>query len=326
MQEGSGMSKQRICGDDETIAYDHWSAAVIHTLVADGLGYTSQVSKGMLSRRHDEFLQLVRMPGNPPTYPVAHTILTFCSGNWYKDPVRDITTTVKDISDHLWDMVLGGVPLRIAQRLGCRVLDYLVQVKDAERRLVPLEWWAYRGCGLPEGHPLWGCVLTEASPLLETDLDIGIVPSHATDDSMLREADAWRGIDPRIKMRIRKQRMTTAYRNVAKNALTRQYDANTLLTWPRRSTTRYSLPNDHNLGKVQTNRWRTVPERLLVRSARAVAIGAKFPPELLDTVEMWHAISNLRPRERAAMLNGLQERQMPTRGWRWLLPPLLRVA
>jgi hypothetical protein len=322
----SRMSKQRICGDDETVAYSDWCAAVVHTLVADALGFTSQVSKGMLSLRHDEFLQLVRLPGRPPKYPVAHTILTFCSGNWYKDPVRDISSTIKDVSDHLWDMVLGGVPLRVAQLLGCRVLDYLIQVKGSQGELVGLEWWLYRGAGLPEGHPLWGCVRTAASPVLMTDLDVGDVPSNATDSSLEREAVAWSAISPGVKERVRRQRRMASYRNVAKNALTRQYDTQILATWPLRMVTTYVLPDSHGLPHVQANRWRTIPERLVARSARAVAVQVKFPPELLDTKEMWNALTRLRPRERAAMLNGLVERQKPTRGWRWLLPPLLRVA
>jgi hypothetical protein len=322
----SYSSKQRICGDDETIAYDNWVAAVTHTHVADALGFTSQVDKGMLSLRHDEFLQLIRMPGRPPKYPVAHTILTFCSGNWYKDPVRDISSTVKDISDHLWDMVLGGVPQTVAQQLGCRVLDYLVQVKDEKNELVPLEWWKYRGCGLPEGHPLWGCDVTEASPLFLADVDVGDLPAAATDDSLAREEAAWARIDPAIRRRVRQQRATASYRNVAKNALTRQYDAMTLQTWPQRQRTVYRCDGQNNLVKVPVNRWRAIPDRTRARSARAVAIQVKFPPELLDTEEMWEAMTGLQPRERATMLAGLHERQKPTVSWRWWLPPLLRAT
>lgn len=317
--------KQRVCGDDETLAYNEWCGAVLHTLVADGLGYTSQVAKGMLSRRHDEFLQLIRLPGRPPKYPVAHTILTFCSGNWYKDPVRDVSTTVKDVSDHLWDMVLGGVPLRVAQRLGCSVLDYLMQVKDEEGSLVALEWWDFRGCDLPEGHPLWGCIQTVANPVLADDLDVGSLPSHATDASLLREAEAWRAIDPATRARVRRQRLTTAYRNVAKNALTRQYDEKVQAVWPRRHVRPYTLPDSSGLPAVQANRWRAVPGRLVARSARAVAVQVKFPPELLDTPDMWKAMITMTPRARSTMLLGLEEQQKPTRGWRWWLPPLLRV-
>jgi hypothetical protein len=317
--------KQRICGDDETLSYTKWACAAVHALVADALGFTSQVSKGMLSRRHDEFLQLIRMPGRPPKYPVAHTILTFCSGNWYKDPVRDISSTIKDISDHLWDMVLGGVPLLIAQLLGARVLNYLIQVKDSDNRLVPLEWWDYRGCGLPEGHPLWGCDRTIAAPVLATDLSVGDLPAFATDDSLMREQDAWAVIEPAVRQRVRAQRLMQSYRNVAKNALTTQYDSKIIETWPQRSPRRYVFPKVSGLPQVQTNRWRAIPDRLIGRSARAVAIQVKFPPELLDTPDMWRAMITLKPRERAAMLLGLQQRQQPTRGWRWLLPPLLRA-
>lgn len=319
-------SKQRICGDDETLAYTNWSAAVCHTLVADALGYESQVSKGMLSRRHDEFLQLVRTPGNVPQYPVAHTILTFCSGNWYKDPVRELATTVKDISDHLWDMVLGGLPHSIARQLGGEVLDYLMQVKTRDGKLAKLEWWTYRGCGLPQGHPLWGGTVTLASPILSPILQVGDVPSRATDDSLQRESEMWNIIGQAARERVKQQRALAAYRNIAKNELTKQYDAAALLTWPLRYSYWDSTVDPYFSVVVPHNRWRAVPDRLVARSARAVAVSVKFPPEMLDTDEMWLAIACLRPRERSAMLQGLVDRQKPTVGWRWMLPPLLRAV
>jgi hypothetical protein len=318
-------SKQRICGDDETLSYTHWHVAICHTLVADALGYASQVSKGLLSRRHDEFLQLMRMPGCPPTYPVANTILTFCSGNWYKDPVRDLGSTVKDVSDHLWDMHLGGVPLICCQELGVKVLDYLMQVKDDDGNLVELEWWAFRGSGLPEGHPLWGCEPTEACPLVEITTGLRNLPAHATDASIQSESKIWDVIGREAEGRVRASRMNQSYRHVAKTALTREYDANVASVWARRSRVFHEMPTLVP-PPVPANRWRSIPVRGLERSARAVAIKVKFPPELLDEEEMWRAMTVLEPRDRSAMLQGLAERQKPTRSWRWYLPPLLRVA
>jgi len=319
------VSKQRICGDDETLGYSHWHVAVCHTLVADALGYTSQVSKGMLSLAHDEFLQLIRIPGRPPKYPVANTILTFCSGNWYKDPVRNLGTTVKDISDHLWDMHLGGVPLQVCQQLGMQVLDYLMQVKDTNGELIPLEWWKYRGCGLPEGHPLWGCVITPAAPDLHVNPIIRNVPAHATDDAIKSEEAIWDVIGREAQERVRAERIEQSYRNVAKNQLTREYDRAVCATWPRRENHAYHEEPDR-IPPVQANRWRAIPTRALERSARTVAIKVRFPPELLGQEEMWKALPSLAPRDRAQLIQGLHDRQKPTRSWYWRLPPLLRVA
>jgi hypothetical protein len=319
--------KQRICGDDETLSYNTWAPAVCHTLVADAAGFTSQVSKGLLSRKHDEFLQLMRTPGAPPQYPVCATMLTFCSGNWYKDAVRDIPSTVKDISDHAWDMVLGGLNIGIARELAAYVCDYMMQVQNGEHRLEALEWWQYRGCNLPEGHPLWG-VVTEAPPTVADTWELSGVPAEAVQQSLRREEKFWADIPPMVRDRVMHQRLCEAYRPVAKKALTREHDEQVLKVWPRRQTKWTPKPPPEWSGPppVPTNRWRAIPMRAMERSARAVAIKVGFPPELLGTEYMWWALTKLTPRDRAVMIQGLQEKQKPTKGWRWWLPPLLRVA
>jgi hypothetical protein len=319
--------KQRICGDDETLAYRNWGAAVCHTLVADAAGYTSQVTKGLLSLRHDEFLQLMRTPGNVPRYPVCATILTFCSGNWYKDAVRDVSSTIKDISDHVWDMVLGGLPHGVARRLAAAACDYMMQVKTEEGELVPLEWWSYRGGGIPGGHPLWECE-TEAAPCVKASLQLHDVPSAAVDESMRRESVFWQDIPAEEAARVRMQRLAESYRPVAKQALTQQHDANVLRDWPQRTMwkTEAVAGTGPQVPPVPRNRWRAIPHRMAERSARSVAIKVGFPPELLGTEYMWNALVKLRPRDRAVLVQGLHDQQKPTRGWRWRLPPLLRVV
>lgn len=324
---GIRITKQRVCGDDETVAYDEWGPAVVHCFVADGLGFKSQAAKGLVSTRHDEFLQLMRCPGNIPKYPVAHTILTYCSGNWYKDPVRDLSSTIKDVSDHVWDMVLGGLPDWLGRRLAGGVLDYLMQVRDADSGvLVPLEWMAFVGNGAPGGHPLWA-IETGPPPNVSGELTIAGVPSFATTDSMLSEAHVWATVPEEVRARIHRQRRVQSYRVVAKNALTSQYDAAALLVWPaRQEWNTYIEPVQLTRAVVPHNRWRSVPERVPFRSARAVAISVGFPPELLGTEYMWRALTKLPPRQRSAMLAGLSDRQKPTSGWRWEVPPLLRAS
>lgn len=321
----AASNKQRVCGDDETLAYTNWAAAVTHTLVADALGFQSQIVKGMLSTNHDEFLQLLRFPGSPPKYPVANTILSFCSGNWYKDPVRDLTSTIKDISDHVWDMHLGGVPYNICQELAQAVLNYLMQIKGPDGKLKRLEWWNYRGCGLPEGHPLWGNVRTEMAPTVPILASVQNVPTYATEDSIHREKEIWKNIDTTIKTRVQLQRAQQAYRNVAKNALTKEYDTNAYEIWENRRQQINNMPKQVHV-VTPANRWRAVPARAIERSARAVAIRVKFPPELLNTEEMWRALPALKPRDRATLIQGLHDKQKPTVSWRWNMPPLLRAV
>jgi len=214
--------KQRICGDDETLAYHEWAPAACHTLIADALGFESQVSKGLLSTRHDEFLQLMRFPGSVPEYPVANTILTFCSGNWYKDPVRDLTTTIKDVSDHVWDMILGGIPQKVGRALATQVLNYLMQVKSGGE-LYSLEWQAFRG-GNPGGHPLWNFVETDPAPILKADAGILRLPNDAAVHSMDREAEVWEKLGHHRQAEVLNTRTWLAYRVLAKDWLQHQYD------------------------------------------------------------------------------------------------------
>lgn len=316
-------SKQRVCGDDETVSYTHWAVATLHTLVADALGYTSQVTKGLLSTCYDEFLQLMRSPGNLPTYPVAHTILTFCSGNWYKDPVRDLTSTIKDVSDHVWDMVLGGLPVNAGQILAYSTLNYLMQVKR-DGHLVPLEWYDFRGMGLTTGHPLWRNELTEAPPKVEIVYPSLQVPIHAAQDSTLREQPVWEFLGHHRRKQIVAERGWTSYRNVAKHWLLGQYDQAAVEKWPLRRANTF-IPGEAPPPPIPVNRWRAVGERGVERSARVVALKCGFPPELLNTDDMWKAMSMLSARDRSNMYAGLADRQKATSGWRYYVPPLLRV-
>jgi len=315
-------SKQRLCGDDETIAYDHWGAAAVHTYVADALGFTSQVSKGMLGRRYDEFLQLLRFPGSIPRYPVAHTMLTFCSGNWYKDPVRNLENTVYDLSSHAWDMVREGFPQDKAQQLCGYVLDYLMQIQDNHKRLVPLEWRSFLG-SIPGGHPLWGFTKTIRYPTVTHELPELPLPQAATQDSFKREMQVWEYIGKNRMNDVKKARMWQSYRQVAKNWLQRQYDDAALKVWPRRTITKGTYPIVRH--SIPASRWRARGQRDTERSIRAVAKEAGFPPELLGTEEMNKALAIMRPRQRARMAKGMAERQKPTLSWAWELPPLLRA-
>nr|UXL82813.1 RNA-dependent RNA polymerase [Conidiobolus heterosporus totivirus 2] len=318
----ANTSKQRICGDDEVLAYDHWAPAVMHTLVTDAIGFSSKVEKGLLSRRHDEFLQLMRSPGNVPSYPVAHTILTYCSGNWYKDPVRDLGSTVKDVQDHAWDMVLGGVPVKVAQQLAGVVLDYLMQCKDENGKLVKLEWNNYIGCGLPEGHPLFG-KRTLGSPIVTVEKGKLNVPVHATKDSTHKEEPVWKAIGNARRDEIMSERAWQSYRVVARDWLQEQYDKKALEVWPERHT--YWQISDVERARIPNNRWRAGRAETVPRSLRAVAVQAGMPPELLGTDDQWKAMAVLRPKDRALLTSARATAQGPTIGWRWEVPPLLRA-
>lgn len=331
------VSQQRICGDDEVVTYQAYAAAVCHTLVADALGFESQVSKGMLSERRDEFLQLVRNPGSLPTYPVAHTILTFCSGNWYKDAVRDIGSTVKDISDQVFDIVTGGLPLREGQELAAAVCDYLMKVKSPSGELVALEWVDYRSGGNPDGHPLWRHLTTLPPidvPLPTPKVD---VPANATQDGFMRENEAWAGVDHAEQKRVKAERTWASYRSVARHWLQGHYDAAVCKVWPVRKrgmgSMRRILLDEQNRLKgpyeppvVPANRWRATAKRGIQRSIRAAAFECKFPPELMGTRFEHQAKLALSARDRAKLNVAEADKQPSTVGWRWYVPAHLRAV
>jgi hypothetical protein len=276
--ESSGnIHNVRICGDDEIGSYDEWSAAVLHTHVADALGFTSQVSKGMLSRKYDEFLQLVRNPGSAPTYPVAATILTFCSGNWYKDPVRDVSGTIQAISQQAWDIVLGGLSEVHAQQVAAKVLDYLMQVKDQNNKLVSLEWWSFRGGAT--GSELWGKP-TVSQPKIITTPIIKKVSKEAAADSAKKEEEVWKVLPNEEKERVVATRGSESYRNVAKNWMTQRLDKHVLTKWPQRGTTDYHFGSAGEK-TIPIQRWRTSVIERNTPSLHAVATRNGVPPEMI---------------------------------------------
>jgi len=314
--------KRRLCGDDETVAYRSWAAAVCHTLVTDALGFKSQVSKGLLARNRDEFLQLMRHAGNLPTYPVAHTILTFCSGNWYKDNVRDLESTIKDVSDHVWSMVLGGLRMKDGRQLAGYVLDYLMQIKDMKGGLEAVSWWPYRGCGLKDGHPLWG-LPGSGFPRATLTRPRLAVPTNATNDGLAREWKVWEQVPRGLCVQAARGRAWEAYKSVTRHWLQQEKDKAYGLMAPRREG--YTRVHGYSkVGKIPVNRWRSTSDRNVVRSVRAAARGCGFPPELLGTRYGLKAMTMLRPRDRARLAVAQADQQSQTRGWRWYVVPLLR--
>nr|WGM49141.1 RNA-dependent RNA polymerase [Umbelopsis ramanniana virus 5] len=316
-------TKQRICGDDETVAFANWAPAVTHAIIADAAGFTSQKSKGMLSRHHDEFLQLIRLIGNVPQYPVAHTMLTFCSGNWYKSTVRNLSTVIKDVSDHVWQMVMGGLPVKRAQQLAAKVLDYLMQSK-VNGELVKREWFAYRGCGLPDGHPLWGFVPTEKPPLIKARAAVLSAPGNATDDAMRTEQQAWDLLDdPAFKAEVRKQRKWDSYQNIAKHYLQEQYDLEADKVWPmRESVVTFS---DVVRRDAPPSRWRAFGARGKGFTARHAAIKHNIPPEMLSHKGLPKVLAALPARDRARFIFEREEPTQHTEKWKAFLPPLLQA-
>jgi hypothetical protein len=318
---------ERMSGDDEVVHYNKWWQAVVHPMVSDGAGFTSKVEKGLLSRGSDEFLQFMRVPGGQPFYPVAHTILTFCSGNWYKTPVRDLRGTGPAVEDHAWDLVLGGVPGRVAQALAISVMDYLMQAKPLGV-LRPKEWWLYRGWAELGGHPLWehqGDTPPAIIPKLRLVANES-VPKKAIQDLLRTEAKYWKLAPPEFVAEITQERLQDAYASVMRHELNKAYDQATG-TWPDRAESKArSIPlvEAAPASMAVIRRLRMPLAERQPPSIFAVCMKYNIPPEVL---ERWpnEVISMAEPRARSAILHALRSPQAIKRK-HWELPGMLRTA
>ncbi|GFM95118.1 RNA-dependent RNA polymerase [viral metagenome] len=314
------MTNVRICGDDEVGCYNNWAAAVLHTHVADALGFTSQLSKGMLSRNYDEFLQLIRMPASVPEYPVAATMLTFCSGNWYKDPVRDVSGTVQAVSQQAWDIVLGGLSIDKAQQLAASVLDYMMQVKDAEGKLVPLEWWAFRGN--VKGSELWGGATKMQPKILITPI-IKKVSKHAAEDSAKKEENVWKVLPDEERKRVIATRGSESYRNVAKNWMTNKLDKHVIGKWPKRENVEYTFSKTEER-VIPNQRWRTSTKTRNAPNLQAVAVRHGIPPEMIAEY-IDKILIVIDGRARSQLLEALDDQKYDIGQFNKWLPAPLRV-
>lgn len=322
---------ERMSGDDEITHFRSWSRAVLHPLIADGAGFKSKVEKGLLSMDNDEFLQLMRHPGNVPTYPVAHTILTFCSGNWYKTPVRDLASTIPAIEDHAWDLVLGEVPLPVAQKLAAGCLDYLMQIK-LDGDLLPMEWWKYRGTYEHGGHPLWGYTQGELPPDVVPETSVRLsedMPTNAETELMATEKKYWDLDRTNLQKEVLAERLQTAYASIMRHSLTKGYDEAAAKAWERRADTKTLIPAELRTPTILADA--TVNRRLraykLEReppSPFAICIRYAVPPELFKRNPSL-VLSRAEPRARAELLAAMRAPEM-IRGKEWTLPGLLRTA
>lgn len=323
---------ERMSGDDEVVHYSRWCEAVTHPLISDGAGFKSKVEKGLLAKRNDEFLQFMRYPGNMPRYPVAHTILTFCSGNWYKTPVRDLGATVPAMEDHAWDLVLGGVPVEVARKLAADALDYIMQTKDRAGNLRPKEWWKFRGANEIGGHPLWGCGKEVDDVPTISLAGLGAVvkdlPCHATQDLVSTEFKYWEAGDQLLLNEAMRQRTVEAYASVMRHELTELYDEAADTCWPDRAAKWTSVPS--GLGECPIEPTRAELRRLRSRklerlppSIFAVCMKYNIPPELVKR-EPGRVLAIAEPRARSELLAAIRAPET-TKRKAWAMPGLLRT-
>jgi hypothetical protein len=300
---------------------------MLYPLVADAVGLKSKPEKGLLSQDNDEFLQLMRVKGSLPFYPAAHTILTFCSGNWYKDPVRDLQSTIPAIEDHCWSMVLAGVPQIVARHLAADTLDYLMGIKP-HGELVPMEWWTFRGSGEGGNHPLWNTPGGKYPPAVKLAVgsEVEKLLAHATQELMELEQEYWDLAEPGAQMDARRERLRQSYASVMRHALTREYDTAAAAVWPERDTRAilnapmYSM----SIERSTIMRARGVRKERDPPSVNAVCSRYCIPPELFSRYP-GKVLAQVGARGASELLAALRSPDKHTKKI-WQLPGLLRTA
>jgi hypothetical protein len=320
-------------GDDEISRMKMPWEAMVYTVVGNECGLVAQIDKGLVSWRHSEFLQLWSIPGNIPIYPVAHTILTFCSGNWYKDNIRDLTGTIANCRDQCFEMFRCGLPILFARALAYKTLNFLMKIKKENGDLMELEWYKYRNAGTKEGHPLWLMGVKRTDDVCEPP-KVSIkrprfigMKTLATDDGMRRERKFWRKVPAAMAKRVKLDR---AWKN--HNSITMKWQQGEIDKWAeenwevrkRRELSRAEFRKKPIFKDSCGFRYRNTLVHRAPEEKFAVCASIGFPAELLGTKYESLVFSELHPREASRLILCKETEPKEIEGDMWMLPTTLR--
>jgi hypothetical protein len=333
--EGFHEGGYYMSGDDEVSRMSEPWSAILYTIVSDEAGYKSQVAKGLLSWRHSEFLQLWSMPGNPPIYPIAHTILTFCSGNWYKDNIRDLSGTISSCRDHCYEMYRSGLPIEYARGLAIKTLNFLMRIKDSEGKLVDLEWFRYRNTGCKRNHPLWNIGNEREADIVDPKTfkfesrGIQEMENKATMDGMKVEGKFWELVGEGMRRRVERERTWKNYSSITTTLQQKEVDKWAQNEWERRVERKFTyewLSTEPKLHEQTSFRYRNSSIERSQEEKFAVCSSIGFPAELLGT--RWESVAAgiLEPRQATRLLLCKEQEKKEPLGDMWLLPVMLRPA
>lgn len=214
--------KSRKSGDDETMILGSKLECALYVRIVEETGYVGKRAKLMIAEGNSEFLQLSLNSEGKPVYPVAPVIATFSSGNWYKQPVRDLPAVVPALCDQLWNMVREGCDYTFCREILARTADWFMQVPIAEGRHL-VDWKAYKWFK-DVAHPML--------PECNTGLDIpnitienfyNVHDTKATTDSIESELKWWKMFDFKYAEEERKERSLKSFQKSIRKELDGQY-------------------------------------------------------------------------------------------------------
>nr|QIP68042.1 RNA-dependent RNA polymerase [Erysiphales associated totivirus 24] len=187
-------SSTRKSGDDETAVVNTLLEAILYVRVVEKTGFLGKRSKLMIAKGNSEFLQLALDSTRKPVYPVAPVIATFVSGNWYKQPVRDLPAVVPALRDQIWNMVREGMDINMGRQLLYRSADWFMAAPDENGKMMYFDWKYYLKS--EDSHPL---TLNEGGnqvfPEIHVEKEYKFGEAHATQDSLTAENEWWELMD-----------------------------------------------------------------------------------------------------------------------------------
>nr|CAH2618739.1 RNA-dependent RNA polymerase [Bolbocoleon piliferum toti-like virus]CAI5383831.1 RNA-dependent RNA polymerase [Bolbocoleon piliferum toti-like virus] len=157
--------EQFFTGDDEDALCRDTVRALLYYMGVTVAGFSLNPTKQNAGENTHEFLQRNAIGDGLPKRPLFAVLAQLASGNWYQDVHVWYDAAVGAVSDNAWELAARGMPLGIAQRLACSVINSTMRVPRPEGGYRKLEWWAYRhGSSV---HPLWYGLAGKLKPAID---------------------------------------------------------------------------------------------------------------------------------------------------------------
>jgi hypothetical protein len=119
-----------ISGDDEDFGTNDVLLIYTYQQLCNMLGFRCQVIKSEKSVIGPVFLQLkFHSLFDLPKYPIANVVCNLCSGNWYKDGLKDIMSTPRDLLSSFTDLVRAEINKEFCKRLFLYTCNWMVNGK-----------------------------------------------------------------------------------------------------------------------------------------------------------------------------------------------------
>jgi len=304
------MKKTRKSGDDETAEVGSELEAVLYVRTVEETGFSGKRAKMLIAKGNSEFLQLALDSKRKPVYPIAPVIATFTSGNWYKQPVRDIPNIVPSLRDQIWNMVREGLDQKFGQQLLYRTADWFMQV-PVDGELLKIDWMHYLDT-TRNPHPLLPDKKGENWPTITLDMERKLDSNRATQDSLDSEEQWWELLDREGENLEKKERTTTSFARSIRKSL----DADYCRQMGSKAKLRKSFTPVIYTAKLEEPSWTDMTKKTAggsgprhKQSLEEVCISMGMPPRLIRRVLGTPKFELLPAKARCKILGSLEHKK-----------------